>query len=50
MIPKKIHFVFGLKKDQGGKGFSYFHYLNILSALNVNKDYEINFYYQYEPS
>lgn len=49
MIPKKIHFIFGLKEDEGGKEFSYFHYLNILSAKRVNPEYEINFYYQYEP-
>lgn len=48
-IPKKIHFIFGMRKDMGGRPFSYFHYLNILSARKVNKDYEINFFYQYEP-
>jgi len=48
MIPKKIHFIFGLKEDEGGKEFSYFHFLNVLSAKRINPEYEVNFYYQYE--
>lgn len=49
MIPKKIHFIFGLDEKFINKPFSYFHYLNILSAHKTNVDYKINFFYHYKP-
>lgn len=49
MIPKKIHFIFGLRPDFSGRGFCYHHYLNILTARNNNPDYEINLFYLYHP-
>lgn len=49
MIPKEIHYLFGLDKDFCNKSFSYFHYLNVLSAKQINVDYKINLYYLYKP-
>ena len=48
-IPKKIYFIFGMKKDFGNKPFCYSNYLNILSAHQVNPDYDIEVIYKYEP-
>lgn len=50
MIPKKIHFIFGLKENFGNKPFSLFHYLAIKSAKVNNPDFEINYYFKYESS
>jgi hypothetical protein len=50
MIPKKIHFIFGLKEDFGGKPFHLVHYLAVKSAKDHNPDYEINYYYEHEAS
>lgn len=49
MIPKIIHFIFGLSEDFGEMPFSKFHYWSILSAKIINKDYEIVLHYFYEP-
>lgn len=49
MIPKKIHFLFGLSEDFGGFPFCLYHYLAVLSARVVNKDYEIIMHYYHEP-
>ena len=49
MIPKIIHFIFGLREDFGGMPFSQCHYWSILSAKIINKDYEIVLHYFYEP-
>ena len=49
MIPKEIHYLFGLDKDFCNKSFSYFHYLNVLSAKQINVEYKINLYYLYKP-
>ena len=48
-IPKKIYFIFGMKEDFGDKPFCYSNYLNILSAHQVNPDYDIEVIYKYEP-
>lgn len=50
MIPKKIHFIFGLLENFQKKPFSFVHYLAIKSAAECNPDYEINYYYKYESS
>ncbi len=50
MIPKKIHFVFGLAIDFGGMPFSLYHYLAVKSAKEINPGYEINVHYHYEPT
>ena len=49
MIPKTIHFIFGLDKNFGKIPFSYYHYLSVLSAKKVNVGYEIVLHYHYEP-
>lgn len=50
MIPKKIHFIFGLTDGFFNKPFCYFHYLNFLSAKKTNSDYEIYVHYKFEPT
>ncbi len=50
MIPKVINFLFGLDNSFCNKPFEYFHYLNILSAKYINKDYTINLYYYHRPN
>lgn len=50
MIPKTIHFIFGLNEDFGGRPFAMYHYLAVLSAKMVNKGYEIVMHYHYEPA
>jgi len=49
MIPKIIHYIFGLDSSFCNKPFEYFHYLNILSAKKTNPEYIINLYYYYRP-
>lgn len=50
MIPKIIHFVFGLAEDFGGKPFSFIHYMAIRSASACNPGYRVKYYYKYEPT
>lgn len=50
MIPKIIHFIFGLTPDFGGKPFSYIHYLAVKTAKIVHEPKIIYLHYQYEPS
>ncbi len=50
MIPKIIHFIFGLAEDFGGKPFSFVHYMAIRSAIVCNPGYQVRYYYKYEPS
>jgi len=50
MIPKTIHYLFGLDCNFCNKPFEYFHYLNILSAVKINSNYNINFYYYHRPN
>lgn len=49
MIPKIVHFIFGLKPDFGNKGFSYIHYLSVITAHKIIKPHRIYFHYEYEP-
>lgn len=49
MIPKKIHFIYGLSEDFGNRPFAMYHYLAVLSAKMINKGYEVNLHYYYEP-
>jgi hypothetical protein len=49
MIPKIIHYLFGLDSKFCNKPFEYFHYLNILSAYKINPEYTINLYYYHRP-
>ena len=50
MIPNIVHFVYGLKSDFGGKGFSFVHFLAVVTAWKVNRPETIYFHYAYEPS
>jgi 2-polyprenyl-3-methyl-5-hydroxy-6-metoxy-1,4-benzoquinol methylase len=50
MIPKKLHFITGLKEDFGGKPFVFAHYMAVRSALSVNPGFRAYVYFQYEPS
>ena len=49
MIPRRIHFIFGLEPSFGNKPFSFVHYLAIRSAAVVNRPDEIVFHYAHEP-
>lgn len=49
MIPNRIHFIFGLDLEFGGKPFSLIHFLAILSAKKVNQPGEIVFHYEHQP-
>ena len=50
MIPKIIHFIYGLKEDFGEMPFSLVHYIAIKSAYEINKPDQINFYFRYQPT
>ncbi len=50
MIPNRIHFIFGLQEDFGGKPFSFLHYLSVRSAYDCNRPEVIRFHYAYEPT
>lgn len=50
MIPRVIHFVFGMKPDFGGKPFNIVHYLAVKSAHEVNRPDKMILHYQYEPT
>ncbi|MBN1223736.1 MAG: hypothetical protein JXB23_10830 [Candidatus Aminicenantes bacterium] len=49
MIPNAIHFIFGMKRNFGGRPFSLAHYIAVKSALVVNKPDKVYFYCAYEP-
>ncbi len=49
MIPRKVHFIFGLAEDFGGKPFSFIHLLSIRSFLHHNPDFSAYLYYAHEP-
>ena len=36
-IPNKLHFVFGLSENLGGKPWGICHYLAVKSAIDLNK-------------
>lgn len=50
MIPNRLHFVFGMAPDFGGKPFSLVHFLSVRSAVALNRPQEAVLHYQYEPS
>jgi hypothetical protein len=49
VIPKIIHFVFGLQEDFGGKPFSFIHFLAVFTAWKVNRPDRMLFHYAIEP-
>ncbi len=50
MIPKVIHFIFGLVPDFQKAPFSLVHWIAIKSAIDVHKPDMVYFHYAYEPS
>ncbi len=49
MIPRLVHFVFGLNEDFAKIPFSLYHYLAVASVRAINRDYEVVVHYYYEP-
>jgi SAM-dependent methyltransferase len=49
-IPKNFHFITGLDKNFGGKPFGFIHYMAIRSAMELNPEFTVYVYYQFEPS
>lgn len=45
----KLHYVFGMARDFGGKPWSYVHYLSVATAVAVNKPDEVVFWHDHEP-
>ena len=50
MIPPRIHFIFGLREDFGGKPWSMVHYLAVASAHDMNPGFEIMMHVKHQPS
>ena len=50
IIPKLVHFIFGLSPDFGKRRFSYIHYLAIITAWKQLLPELIYFHYEFEPS
>jgi hypothetical protein len=49
-IPNKLHFVFGLSENFGGKPWGICHYLAVKSAIDLNKPEKAYLYYKYKPT
>jgi hypothetical protein len=49
MIPKTLHYIFGLAPDSGGKPWSLVHYVCVRSAIERIKPRDVFFYCEYEP-
>jgi hypothetical protein len=49
VIPKRIHFIFGLTPDFGGKPFSFVHWAAIRSAQIANPGWSTTFWCKHEP-
>ncbi len=49
MIPKILHFVYGLAEDFGGKPFTFFHWAAIRSAMAVHPGWRVMFWYAHLP-
>jgi hypothetical protein len=50
MIPKILHYCFGMAPDFGGKPWSLVHYVCVKSAVERIKPSDVYFYYEYEPT
>ena len=50
MIPKIVHFVFGLDENFGGKPFNLIHKIAIKSAIDIIKPNKVFLYNKYEPN
>ena len=49
MIPKTLHYVFGMAPDAGGKPWSLVHYACLKSAVERIRPKDVYFYCEYEP-
>ncbi|NLW32897.1 MAG: hypothetical protein GXY77_15745 [Fibrobacter sp.] len=49
MIPRVVHFIFGLSPDFGKRSFSYINYLSVITAWKQLKPDNIYFHYEFEP-
>lgn len=49
MIPKSLHYVFGMARNGGGKPWSLGHYACLRSAVERIKPKDVYFYYEFEP-
>lgn len=50
MIPKKIHFIYISKPEEGGLPFSFCYWAAVQSAMKCNPGYEIHIWYEFEPN
>ncbi len=50
MIPKALHYIFGMSPSEGGKPWSLVHYACLRSAIERIKPSDVFFYYEHEPS
>lgn len=50
VIPQRLHFIFGLTPDFGGKPFSFVHWAAIRSALAVNPGWTATVWCKHEPT
>jgi len=50
MIPRILHYCFGLAPDFGGKAWGLSHYVCLRSAVERIAPSRVNFYYEHEPS
>jgi len=50
MIPKILHYCFGMSSDAGGKPWSLIHYVCLKSAIERIKPTDVFFYCEYEPT
>jgi hypothetical protein len=50
MIPRILHYCFGLSRDFGGRPWSLLHYVCVRRAIECLKPVRVNLYCQYEPS
>jgi len=50
MIPKVLHYCFGMSSDFGGKPWSLIHYVCLKSAVERIKPTDVFFYCEYEPT
>jgi hypothetical protein len=49
MIPRILHYCFGMTRDFGGRPWSLMHYVCLRSAVEHLRPARVNFYCQYEP-
>ena len=50
MIPKVLHYCFGMNSGSGGKPWSLVHYACLKSAVERIKPTDVYFYFEYEPT